>query len=96
MDETDPLRKIYRRSNSFVVTIPMQMIHKAGITHGQFVRFEMEGDRITIIPVKRETSKEDSPGPGKYSKDIARMIESASRKPKSASKADMLEKLRIK
>ena len=96
MDDGDLLRRIQRRQCSFVVTIPMRILHKAGMTQGRVVTFETDGDRIIIIPVKRETSKEDSPGPGKYSKDIARMIESASRKPKSSSKADRLEKLRIK
>ena len=96
MDDTYLLRRIQRRQHSFVVTLPMRIIHEAGITQGQVVTFETDGDRIILTPVRYGTAKEDSAGPGKYSKDIARMMESASRKPKSASKADMLEKLRIK
>ena len=94
MYDANLLRRIQRRQHSFVVTIPMQIIRKAGITQGQVMAFETEGGRITMIPVK--SAKGGSADVDRYAKEVVRMMESASKEKGTDYKINRLEKLRIK
>ena len=105
MYDANLLRRIQRRQHSFVVTIPMQIIREAGITQGQVVAFETEGDRITMIPVKAAKggsadvdryAKGGSADVDRYTKEVVRMMEGASKKKGTDYKINRLEKLRIK
>jgi len=46
--EDKNIRKIYKRSGSYAVTIPMEMIKKLKIRNGQKVEFSMKGKKIFI------------------------------------------------
>lgn len=46
--EDKNIRKIYKRSGSYAVTIPMEMIKKLKIRDGQKVEFSMKGKKIII------------------------------------------------
>ena len=59
MEIEDLQRKIQFRHKSYVVTIPLQIIHSLGIRKNQYVRFAVSRNKIVIKPVEYNITKKD-------------------------------------
>jgi len=59
MDVCDMQRKIQFRQGSYVVTIPLQIVHALGIRRDQYVRFAVSKGKIIIKPVDPNMAKKD-------------------------------------
>jgi len=59
MDVCDMQRKIQFRQGSYVVTIPLQIVHTLGIRRDQYVRFAVSKGKIIIKPVDPNMTKKD-------------------------------------
>ena len=59
MEIEDLQRKIQIRNGSYVVTIPLQIIHSLGIQKNQYVRFAVSKNKIVIKPVEYNITKRD-------------------------------------
>jgi antitoxin MazE len=51
--------KIKKWGNSLGVRIPKSFTTKAGITDGSSIEINMEGDKITIVPLQKDEYKLD-------------------------------------
>jgi len=51
--ENKNIRKIYKKSGSYAVTIPMEMMQALKIKKGQKVEFSLEGKKIIIKDWKK-------------------------------------------
>ena len=60
MELEDVQRRIQFRQGSYIVTIPLQIVHALGIRKNQYVRFAVsKNNKIIIKPVEFNITKKD-------------------------------------
>lgn len=59
MELEDIQRKIQFRQGSYVVTIPLQIVHALGIRRNQYVRFAVSRNKVIMKPVESGITKKD-------------------------------------
>ena len=60
MEIEDVQRRIQFRQGSYMVTIPLQIVHALGIRKSQYVRFAVsKNNKIVIKPVESNITKKD-------------------------------------
>ena len=60
MELGDVQRRVQFRQGSYVVTIPLQIVHALGIHRNQYVRFAVsKNNKIVIKPVESNITKKD-------------------------------------
>ena len=59
MEVEDIQRKVQFRQGSYIVTIPLQIVHALGIRKNQYVRFAVSKDKVIIKPVESNITKRD-------------------------------------
>ena len=60
MELEDVQRRIQFRQGSYIVTIPVQIVHALGIRKNQYVRFAIsKNNKIIIKPVESNITKKD-------------------------------------
>ena len=52
-------RRVQFRQGSYIVTIPLQIVHALGICKNQYVRFAVSKNKIVIKPVESNITKKD-------------------------------------
>ncbi len=96
-------RRVHMRRSSFILTIPQDIVRKAGISNGQSVRFEIRDGKIVISPtdVVGSGGAADPEGLDPYKKAITDMMAKGAKSegsagPRRASGKSKLERLRLK
>ena len=60
MELEDVQRRVQFRQGSYIVTIPLQIVHALGIRKNQYVRFAVsKNNKIVIKPVESNITKKD-------------------------------------
>lgn len=60
MDLEDVQRRVQFRQGSYIVTLPLQIVHALGIRKNQYVRFAVsKNNKIIIKPVESNITKKD-------------------------------------
>ncbi len=59
MELEDMQRKVQFRQGSYMVTIPLQIVHALGIRRNQYVRFAVSKNKVIIKPVEASITKKD-------------------------------------
>lgn len=62
MELDDIQRRIQFRQGSYIVTIPLQIVHALGIRRNQYVRFAVSRNKVIIKPVESGITKKDVVG----------------------------------
>ncbi len=108
MELEDIQRKIQFRQGSYMVTIPLQIIHMLGIRKDHHVKFAVSKNKIVIKPIESNITKKDlseaekdsaildeSHTPG-YREDLAIALGRKTKPEKDSAEPSRLEKLRMK
>ena len=104
-------RRVQFRQGSYIVTIPLQIVHALGIRKNQYVRFAVsKNNKIVIKPVESNITKKDvaeadrdsaaldKHGPPENDDDVGYMgelAEALGRKPAAGGGPSRIEKLRM-
>ena len=59
MELEDVQRRIQFRQGSYMVTIPIQIVHALGMRKNQYVRFAISKNKVIIKPVDAGITKKD-------------------------------------
>lgn len=95
-------RRIQYRPDSYVLTIPMEIVKSMKIKKGQAMRLGIMDGKIVIVSSDTDLVEVNLSGPGKYEAALDAMLEKASKDTGKSRgkfvhpKVSKLEKLRIK
>lgn len=107
MELEDIQRKVQFRQGSYVVTIPLQVVHALGIRKNQYVRFAISKNKIVIKPVEpditrkdlteadRDSAALDESGDAAYKDDLAEALRPDNTNPGSRNSTSRIERLRM-
>ena len=111
MELEDVQRRVQFRQGSYIVTLPLQIVHALGIRKNQYVRFAVsKNNKIVIKPVESNITKKDVTeadrdsaaldeyGPPEGDDDdgyMGELAEALGRKPGAGEGPSRIEKLRM-